>query len=97
LAAGSVDALSGGTGEGCPESRHEDFSMSNTAIATAIEERLESTTGPRSRLGYSTGRNVFDGSELLIAMKCYFDGSEGKDSGGDTSSGVTQNRPVGVT
>ncbi len=58
--------------------------MSNIATATAFEEHLESASGPSSRLGYSTGRNVFGGSELLIAMKCYFDGSEGTDGGGDT-------------
>jgi hypothetical protein len=37
-----------------------------------------------SSLGNSTGRNYFDGSELLIAVKCYFDGSEGKHQDGDT-------------
>ena len=59
--------------------------MSHTAVATVSEDRLESTpSGPHSRLGYSTGRNLFDGSELLIAMKCYFDGSEGQDTKGDT-------------
>ncbi|MGO4884623.1 MAG: hypothetical protein ACLP59_27955 [Bryobacteraceae bacterium] len=58
--------------------------MSNAAIATTFEERLESTSGPYSRLGYSTGRNVFDGSELLISMKCYFDGSVGEDKRADT-------------
>jgi Protein of unknown function (DUF3800) len=34
---------------------------------------------PRSSLGRSTGRCSFEGAELLIAMKCYFDGSEGQD------------------
>jgi len=38
---------------------------------------------PQSLLGYSTGCSSFDGSELLIVMKCYFDGSEGTDDAGD--------------
>lgn len=42
------------------------------------------TAGALSSLGLSTGRNDFDGTELLIAMKCYFDGSEGKDKHGDS-------------
>ena len=42
------------------------------------------TTSPSSRLGLSTGRCDFDGTELLIAMKCFFDGSEGTDIHGDT-------------
>ena len=57
--------------------------MSNAIFATApTVECIECE--PVSRLGYATGRNVFNGSELLIAMKCYFDGSEGRDTKGDT-------------
>jgi hypothetical protein len=47
------------------------------------EEYVASASIPTSRLGYSTGRSDFDGSELFIAIKCYFDGSEGIDVHGD--------------
>src|ERR1039458_3865080 len=57
--------------------------MSNAIFATApVVECIECE--PVSRLGYATGHNVFNGSELLIAMKCYFDGSEGQDTNGDS-------------
>jgi hypothetical protein len=49
----------------------------------SINHETAQVTEPVSGLGYSTGR-CLDGSELLIAMKCYFDGSEGNDSNGDT-------------
>jgi hypothetical protein len=39
---------------------------------------------PLSVLGNSTGCSSFDGSELLIVMRCFFDGSEGKDDAGET-------------
>jgi len=45
---------------------------------------VRTTSGAVSCLGISTGRCSFDGTELLIAMKCYFDGSEGTDVHGDT-------------
>jgi hypothetical protein len=52
-------------------------------MLVVTEDQLVSS-GPVSRFGHSTGRTCLDGSELLIAMKCYFDGSEGKDLYGDT-------------
>jgi hypothetical protein len=52
-------------------------------LATLTKDHLVSNL-PASRFGHSTGLNCFDGSELLVAMKCYFDGSEGTDTSGDT-------------
>lgn len=49
-------------------------------------ERQDSTLGhtPLTHLGHSTGRNYLNEAELLIAMKCYFDGSNGTGSDGDS-------------
>lgn len=56
--------------------------MPQNNTQTLSERECSNPVG--SFLGYSTGRCDFDGSELLIAMKCYFDGSEGTDPKGDT-------------
>jgi len=47
-----------------------------------IEHEVIQGIRPVCTLADSTGHDL-DGSELLIAMKCYFDGSEGTDSKGD--------------
>jgi hypothetical protein len=39
--------------------------------------------GVLSSLGNSTGRNYFNSTELLVAMKCYLDYSEGHHTDGD--------------
>jgi hypothetical protein len=48
------------------------------------KECVISLCEPQSLLGYSTGKSCLLASELLIVMKCFFDGSEGgTDDAGD--------------